>query len=307
MQHHLDWGDLQSFLAIARSGSLQGAARTLGVNHSTVFRRLNAFEAALGARLFDRLPGGYVPTPAGEDLRVSAERIEQEAQAVERRLLGGDLRLSGSLRVTTTDTLAQGLLGPHLAAFHQRYPGIELELITGNAFFSLSRREADVALRPGRQPEDAMVGRRLGTVAVAVYGAPSYLAQHPRPQSALDLGRHALISGDASLGHLPAVRWLASLAPAEAVVLRCNSWLSQLAAARAGLGLAALPCFLADGEPALERVLPPEPAIASELWLLTHPELRRSARIRAFMDHLAESLRAERARLAGEASGRARS
>ena len=301
MQKGLDWHDLQTFLAIARSGSLQGAARSLGVNHSTVFRRLNAFEAALGVRLFERLPGGYQPTPAGEDLRASAARIEQEVQGVERRLLGGDVRLIGSLRFTTTDTLAQGLLGPHLAAFHRRYPGIELELVTGNAFFSLSRREADVALRPGRQTEDAMVGRRLGWIAVALYGAQSYLAQRPPPLSADELGRHALISGDASLGHLPAVRWLAMLAPAAAVVLRCNSWLSQLAAARAGLGLAALPCFLGDAEPALVRVLPPEPALASELWLLTHPELRRSARVRAFMDSLAAGLRAERARLAGEA------
>ena len=145
-----------------------------------------------------------------------------------------------------------------------------------------------------------MVGRRLGAIAVAVYGAPGYLARHPPPRSAADLGRHALISGDASLGHLPAVRWLAARAPAAAVVLRCNSWLSQLAAARAGLGLAALPCFLGDRERTLRRVLAPEPALASELWLLTHPELRRSARIRAFMDCLAAGLRAERARLAGD-------
>jgi DNA-binding transcriptional LysR family regulator len=294
------WDDLQTFLAILRAGSLQGAARTLGVNHSTIFRRLNTFEARLGVRLFDRLPGGYGPTPAGEDLRAAAERVEQEVQGIERRLLGRDVRLSGSLRVTTTDTLAQGLLAPHLAAFHERYPGIELELVTGNAFFSLSRREADIALRPGRQPDDLMVGRRVGTIAVAVYGARGYLERHAPPRAADELGRHALISGDASLGHLPAVRWLAAVAPSAAVVLRCNSWLSQLALAKAGLGLAALPSFLAEPEPALVRVLGPAPALASELWLLTHPELRRSARVRAFMDSLARSLRAERARLAGE-------
>ena len=300
VQASLDWNDLRSFLAIARAGSLQGAARALGVNHSTVFRRLNALEVALGVRLFDRLPGGYAPTPAGEDMRASAERVEHEVQDLELRITGGDVRLSGTLRVTTTDTLAQGLLMPHLQAFRAAYPGIELELITSNAFFSLSKREADIALRPGRQPDEAMVGRQLGDIAVAVYGAPGYLAAHGAPGSVGELAGHSLISGDASLGHLPAVRWLGKHAPAEAVVLRCNSWLAQLAAARAGLGLAALPCFLADPEPALRRVLPPEPALASELWLLTHPDLRRTARVRAFMDHLAASLRKERNRLAGQ-------
>jgi len=299
MQARLDWNDLRSFLAIARAGSLQGAARALGVNHSTVFRRLNALEAALGVRLFDRLPGGYAPTPAGEAMRASAERVEHEVQDLELRITGGDVRLSGTLRVTTTDTLAQGLLMPHLEAFRAAYPGIELELITSNAFFSLSKREADIALRPGRQPDEAMVGRRLGEIAVAVYGARAYLTAHGAPGSVGELRGHALISGDASLGHLPAVRWLARHAPADAVVLRCNSWLAQLAAVRAGLGLAALPCFLADPEPALQRALPPEPGLASELWLLTHPDLRRTARVRAFMDHLAAALRKERHRLAG--------
>jgi len=299
MQASLDWNDLRSFLAIARAGSLQGAARALGVNHSTVFRRLNALEAALGVRLFDRLPGGYAPRPAGEDMRASAERVEHEVQDLELRITGGDVRLSGTLRVTTTDTLAHGLLMPHLEAFRAAYPGIELELITSNVFFSLSKREADIALRPGRQPDEAMVGRKLGDIAVAVYGAPDYLAAHGAPGSVGELGSHSLISGDASLGHLPAVRWLGKHAPVEAVVLRCNSWLTQLAATRAGLGLAALPCFLADPEPALRRVLPPQPALASELWLLTHPDLRRTARVRAFMDRLAASLRKERDRLAG--------
>jgi molybdate transport repressor ModE-like protein len=299
LQDKLDWDDLRSFLAIAREGSLQGAARALGVNHSTVFRRLNALEATLGARLCERRPGGYALTPAGEDMRASAERVEDEVKGLERRLLGGDVRLSGSLRVTTTDTLALGLLGPHLRAFRRAYPGIELELVTSNAFFSLTRREADVAIRPSRQPGDAMVGRRLGEIAVAAYGARDYLAEHGAPAAPEDLARHALIAGDASLGHLPAMRWLARLAPERAMALRCNSWMSQLAAARAGLGLAALPCFLADPEPELIRVLPPQPALASELWLVTHPELRRSARVRAFTDSLATTLSRERARLAG--------
>jgi DNA-binding transcriptional LysR family regulator len=302
MQESSNWNDLRSFLAIARQGSLQGAARTLGVNHSTVFRRLNALEARLGVRLFDRSPRGYALTVAGEHMLASAERVEDEILGLERRLLGGDVRLSGGLRVTTTDTLVHGLLGPHLRAFQAAYPAIELELITGNAFFDLSKREADVALRPSRHPGDAMVGRRLAGIAVALYGTRDYLAARSRPGSPAELAGHALIIGDASLGHLPATSWLAERTPAGAPVLRCNSWLSQFAAARAGLGLAALPCFLADPSPELVRVLPPEPALAGELWLLTHADLRRTARVRAFMETLARSLRRERPRLEGRPS-----
>lgn len=301
VQESNDWNDLRSFLAIARNGSLQGAARTLGVNHSTVFRRLNALEARLGVRLFERSPRGYVLTGAGEQMLASAERVEDEIIGLERRLFGGDVQLSGLLRVTTTDTLVHGLLGPHLRDFREAYPAIELELVTGNAFFDLSKREADVALRPSRHPGDLMVGRKLAEIAVALYGAQDYLAARKRPSSNTDLDGHALITGDASLGHLAATRWLAVRTPFAATVLRCNSWLSQFTAARAGLGLAALPCFLADAAPELIRILPPEPALAGELWLVTHPDLRRTARVRAFMDTLARGIRRDRARLEGRA------
>jgi DNA-binding transcriptional LysR family regulator len=301
MQESGDWNELRSFLAIARQRSLQGAARALGVNHSTMFRRLNALEARLGVRLFDRAPRGYVLTAAGEQMLASAERVEDEILGLERRLLGGDVRLAGTLRVTTTDTLMHGLLGPHLRTFQEAYPAIELELITGNAFFDLSKREADVALRPSRQPGDAMVGRRLAAIAVALYGDRDYLAKRGRPARAAELAGHPLIMGDASLAHLSATRWLATHAPAAASVLRCNSWLSQCAAARAGLGLAALPCFLGDPTPELVRVLPPQPELAGELWLVTHPDLRRTARVRAFMEMLARGLRRERSLLEGAA------
>lgn len=301
MQRQLSWSDLQSFLAIARSGSLAGAARMLAVNHSTVFRRLNALEEQLGVRLFERHATGYAPTAAGEEMVAVAERVEDEVLELERRLLGRDIELRGTLRVTTTDTLAQSLLARHLRTFHDAYREIALELLTSNAFFSLSRREADVALRPSRQPDETMVGRRLAEIAVALYASRDYVARHGRPDRSDALAGHALVTGDSSLAHLPATRWLTSRASSQAVTLalRCNSWMSQLAAARAGLGLVALPCFLADPEPELVRVLPPEPALASELWLLTHADLRRTARVRAFMDHMAAGIRQDRGLLEG--------
>src|SRR5690606_1175983 len=302
MQGSGDWNDLRSFLAIAREGSLQGAARVLGVNHSTVFRRLNALEARLGVRLFDRSPRGYGLTAAGEQMLRSAERVEDEVLGVGGRLLGGDVRLAGSRRVTTTDTLVHGVLGPHLRAFQAAYPGIELELITGNAFFDLSKREADVALRPSRHPGDAMVGRRLAALAVALYAARDYLAARGRPASPDELAGHALITGDASLAHLHATRWLSRHVPTSASVLRCNVGVRQCARCADVLVLAHLPGFLGDRWPEMGRVLPPDPALAGELWLLTHPDLRRTARVRAFMETIARGIRRERALLEGEAA-----
>lgn len=161
-----NWDDLRVFLAVARAGSLSGAARALSVNHSTVFRRIGAFEAALGVRLFERQSDGYLLTPAGEELRDGALRIEEEIASLSRKVAGQDLRLSGAVRVTTIDMLAFGLLPRHLARFRDAYPGIEIELVVGNTMLNLSRREADVALRVGNTPPETLVGRRVGRLAL---------------------------------------------------------------------------------------------------------------------------------------------
>lgn len=150
-EHQVPWDDLRTVLAIAQSGSLSGAARALGVSHATVFRRLGAIEERLGARLFERHRIGYTPTTAGEDVAAAAVRIEAEVTGIERRVAGRDLLPSGTVRVTTTDTLLQGLLSPVFADFRRSYPDIHLEVAVSNTLFSLSRREADVAVRPTRR------------------------------------------------------------------------------------------------------------------------------------------------------------
>jgi DNA-binding transcriptional LysR family regulator len=292
----MDWDDLRHFLAIARSGSLSGAARALGVNHSTVFRRLQGFEARLGVRLFDRLATGYALTVAGDDMLAAAEKVDQEINALDRRLSGRDLRLSGPIVVTTTDSLAYRFLGPHLAAFHGRFPGIDLELVLATEYFNLSKRQADVAIRPTLSPPDTLVGRRLCAVAFAPYASSGYLAAKG---PVVDLADHRWLGFDDSLSHLAAAKWMRDKLPGTCLALRANNLIGLLSGAVAGMGVAPLPCFMGDAEPGLKRLFPPDPEIASELWLLTHEDLRHTARIRAFMDFMAASITGDRDLLEG--------
>lgn len=286
--------DLATLLAIAREGSLAGAARRLRVNHSTVFRRLGAIEARLGTRLFERQGGSYVTTAAGEDLLRTAERVEAEVEALERRLSGQDLRLTGSLRLTAPDDLAEVVAMPLLAEFRRQYPEIVLELVLDNRMLNLTRREADIALRPTRQPPETLAGRRIAALASAVYcsaGQPP-----PRDPAGPEL---RWIAWEEGAGPPLAARWLAAKVDRHAIAYRSNSMVNQASAARHGLGLAILPCFLGDSDPRLQRVTPPLADISTELWLLTHRDLQRSARIRALLDLLYDSLRRQRRLLEG--------
>ncbi len=286
--------DLRTLLAIAREGSLAGAARRLRVNHSTVFRRLAAIEARLDTLLFERRDGSYVTTAAGEDLLRTAERVEAEVEALERRLSGRDLRLTGSLRLTAPDDIAEVLLMPALAAFRRSYPDITVELVIDNRMLSLTRREADIALRPTREPPETLVGRRIATLASTVYRASSATRVGDK-----DLATEPWIAWDEGAGPPPVARWLESRIDRNAVVYRSNSLLNQASAARAGLGLAILPCFQADPDSGLQRVMDPPAELDTGLWLLTHPDLRRAARVRALLDLLYETLKAMEEQLCG--------
>jgi DNA-binding transcriptional LysR family regulator len=283
--------ELRTLLAIAREGTLAGAARRLRVNHSTVFRRLGAIEARLGTRLFERQGGSYVTTAAGEDLLRTAERVEAEVEALERRLSGQDLRLTGSLRLTAPDDIAELLLMPLLQDFARRYPEITVELAVDNRMLNLTRREADIAVRPTRRPPETLAGRRVAGLASAVYGAAD--------ADGGTAGEQRWVAWEEGGGPPLVARWLAEHVDRHAVAYRSNSMLNQASAARAGLGLAVLPCFLADGDPRLQRVGEPLSELETELWLLTHPDLQRTARIRALLDLLFEGLRRQRALLEG--------
>jgi DNA-binding transcriptional LysR family regulator len=298
-----DWDDLRYVLAVARGGNHSAAARRLGINPSTVFRRLAALEQRLGTRLFDRQGGRHEPTAAGSDLLAAAERIEGEMDNLERRLAGRDLRLTGSVRVTAPDDMVEHLLVEPLSAFHQAYPEIMLEMAIDNRMLSLTKREADIALRPTSQPPETLVGRRVARVRSGVYGRGDRFAQASGMIPEADLGAHPWVGWEE--GGLPSSlgRWMGQHVPAESLVYRANSMLNIFAACRAGIGLALLPCFLGDRAGELRRVTPLPEDLSVDLWILTHPDIRRTARIRAVTDFLYRALSAERARLDGSAGG----
>jgi DNA-binding transcriptional LysR family regulator len=291
--------DLLTVLAVATEGSLAGAARVLRVNHTTVLRRVAALEQRLGLRLFDRLPTGYVATATGEELIATARQVNDAVVALERKLVGRDLQLRGTVRVTTTDSLAASLLPDLLARFKESQPGILIELAVSNAMFNLTRRDADVAIRPAVEAPEALVGRRISRVGFAVYASPDYV--EGRGIDFGDLQRCAWLVPDDSLVDSSVRRWMRATLPDVEVTLRADSLLALRYAAAAGLGLAALPCYLGDTSPDLVRVGRRVAEMETVLWLLTHPDLRRSARVRAFMEFAGGSLARQRAVLEGRA------
>lgn len=292
-----DWNEPRLVLAVHRAGSLTAAASMLGIDHSTAYRRLNALEKRLGVRLFERLPGGsYQATPAGERMASAAERMEDEALSLDRDIAGRDHRLSGRLRVTSSETLAYSRLTPHLAAFRQAHPGIVVELAITNRVLNLSRREADIALRPVRPRENDLWGRKLADVAWMLYASPALLeAIGGMLPSAEEVARHPLVGWEEDVAGIVAADWLGSVAPAAAFVYRTSSLVNQLVAAKAGIGVALLPCYLGDGHPELARALAGSiPELAGELWMVTHADLKGTARVRAFFDVVGDGLARER-------------
>lgn len=288
----LSWDSFQLLLAVARGRTLAAAGRTLGVDASTVFRRLGALERALDGSLFERLPGGYAPTALGGSLLATAERMEQVALGLDEQLAGGAAaRLSGTLRITAPDDIAHYLLLPLLASFRERHPDVELELVIDNRLLNLTRREADVAVRPTPAPPPHLFGRRLLELETAVYGLPELAG---RPWKELPW-----VAWEEGLGPAGYRQWLASSAGRGRGAFRCASMLNQAAAASAGIGAALLPTFLGDSQPALQRLSAPVPELSIGLWVLTPAELRRRPVVRHFLDAAYRGLVRQHARLAG--------
>ena len=300
MHSALDWNDLRVVLAVAREGSLSGAARYLRVTHSTVFRRLAVVEQTLGVRFFERSRDGYAATPAGEAAALLAARLADEIVELERRLSGQDMRPSGTVRITTSNTIWPLVCG-HLLEFRTRHPGIVLEFTISNAMANLTRREADIAIRPVSEPPEHLVARRIAGIAHALYASLDYTMR----KDAADLDGQDWIGLEDTETPTVIGRWLRQHVRPDNIVLTVDALPALHDAARAGLGLAVLPCYLGDPDEKLCRVtvMPPDlPQTA--LWLLTHDDLRRTARVRAAMDFFAVALSQHRALLAGRCAFR---
>lgn len=297
MTHRVNWDDLRFVLAVADHGSVASAARQLGVNHTTVLRRMHAFEEAKKIRLFERLPTGYVLTAEGEQLVAAARSIDDTVTGLERRIAGRDLKLEGVIRVTTTDTFVTSVLPRHLASFRQKHPRIAIELVLTNHRLNLTKRDADVAIRPAKELPAPLIGKRVADIGFAVYGARNYVLNHPDNPLASE---HAWLAGDEVLANAPAAGWMRRHVPDAQIAFRADSFVSLHQAAVAGLGLALLPCCLGDAEPALTRLRAPTDDLETGLWVLTHLDLSRAARIRAFIQHMEEGLADDRQLLAGK-------
>ena len=290
MAEALHWDDLQYFLAICRKGTIGAAARWLSVNHSTVLRRISSLESALDLRLFDRLPSGYALTAHGHELANGLAGITEQIEATQRRLTGGDLAIQGVIRLTSTDTLLQAFLMTYVAEFHARHPQIQIQIVVNNSFLNLTQREADIAVRGSNRPPENLIGRRAGVIETAVYASRKYLRALGRDR---DAERFHWVAPDESLAHLESAKWMRQNVPAERIAMRVDNLVGMVDAVAAGVGVGMLLCPLADRRRELVRVQEPMRQMDTAIWVLTHPDLKHVARIRALTDFLYEKLRDE--------------
>lgn len=290
--HSIRWGDLQYLLVIANEGSLSAAARSLGVNHSTVSRRLDAFEHRHKIKVFHKFPSGYKLTVEGQKLLDSALSVESTVKELERKIFGQEMKLEGLLRVTTTDVLSRLVLGAHLAAFHRLYPKIQLELSLTSRRLDIPHLDADVAIRPASELSESLVGIKLCEIAFGVYGAPNYI-------NGLQ-GKHPLGSASWLVMHQSkaSIQFL-ELISEEKIVMKTDSFEPLLIAAEQEMGLACLPRFIGDYSDVLQKVDVGMKQQSIGLWIMTHRDIKKSARVEAFFEFMTEAIKSDQNRLAG--------
>lgn len=290
----MDWDDYRYFGFIARTGSVRAAAEDMGVNASTVVRRLDALEDRLGVRLFHRSRSGLEMTPEGAAILAEVENVSGELEEIEHRLLARASGAARLIRLTLPDFVAQVLIG-QFGEFLGAHPGLRLEFLPEQRTLDIARREADVAIRITDHPPETLVGRRLGRYRLAAYASQEYLARHD------PLGQPAsCVWVESGMEIIRAAGFKARFFPDMPMGPRCNNILLQLAAARAGIGVTLLPCVLGDRQPDLRRLGSDEPVDAQEFWLLFHPDLRGVADVQALSSFLQASFEIIRPELLGE-------
>lgn len=294
-----DLNDLRFFLAVAHTGSLSSAARELGVTQPTVGRRIQAIEKELDARLFKRVSSGYQLTSTGKKILPSAKKIEENAWQITNQVLGEEKNLCGKVRLATSEGLANCWILKRLDGFKSQHPNIQLEVFGGTAKVDMLRREADIALRIGTSGSDELVGKCLGKVAFGLYASEEYIDRNGVPTCTADIANHSIIESVGEIADFVQARALRDLADGANVTLCTNTLASQTQAVVNGMGITTLPSYVASTQPNLIRVLQTEFNIELDIWLLTHKELRFTARIRAVIEYLKEKVLEDRDLLTG--------
>jgi DNA-binding transcriptional LysR family regulator len=294
-----DWDDLRVFLTLATEGRLTAAARKLEVSHPTVSRRIKALEDAIGARLFDQLPDRFVLTAAGEELLADAREMERAAESIERRSVGLGDTTHGTVRISAGEAMT-AFLARHLPRLRRNLNCVEFELAASHMLANLSRREADLLIREQVPDVASIVTRRLGRVAYAVYASRDLQI----PATSRDALRRLPWAGfDDEHDYMPGQSWVLGLLEGARPQMRVNNWLVLHEAARSGAGLAVLPCYLGDADPALRRVGGILSEVTVDQWLLVHRDLRALPHVRAVMDALVQLFLDERDALEGRRAG----
>ncbi len=295
-----EWDDLRHLIAVSRHGSTLAAARALGVNQSTVHRRLLNLERCVGLSLVKRHPTGYRLSELGEGLIDEVMAVEAAAGQLVRKIDTLKLDLKGTIRLTCPEpTVSRIAASGLLDRFHALYPGLAVEFVTSDRYLDLAKGEADVAFRSGEPVDDRLVGRKICDSVWAVYASQTYVQRHGRPASLHDLSAHVLIGFDGIMQNHRVAQWLPRVVPDARIASRQSSMLGVLSSVKAGVGVAPLPTTLGDAEPTLVQVLPPVPELTRAWYLLTPPDLRKSPRIAAFVDFVLDDVSALRSALVG--------
>jgi DNA-binding transcriptional LysR family regulator len=287
----LNWDDLRYFLALARARTVSAAGRDLLVKHTTVSRRIKALEQGLGTRLFDHLPDGYAMTPAGENLYQNALIMEEQAHAVDRQVFGLDAQLQGNLVLTASHDVFSRLVIPQLGMFRKAYPGIELQLLSSTGLADLSARQADIALRLTPKPPDYLIGKQVMPLGIGIYASRQYLESNPQPN-------HLVLWND----EVEKPEWAQQNFPEADVVIRANDVTTLLACLNNNMGVTMLPCYIGETATELYRLDLPLAASTWGVWVLSHVDLRATARVRACREFLVDIIEQQQVIIAGTES-----
>jgi DNA-binding transcriptional LysR family regulator len=297
---HFQWDDLQYLLAVARHGSTLAAGRALGVDQSTVQRRLSELERCIGQSLVQRRPTGYRLTEFGQEMLPFAESVESAALAFERQIQTLSSETAGVIRLTCPEPIVNRITQTGmLDRFHAKHPALRVQFVMSDKYMDLRQGDADVALRSGDTVDGELVGRKIGDSVWAVYASKAYIEQHGQPERIEDLASHALVGFDDTMAKHRLSQWLREVAPGVELASRSSSVLGLIYSVKAGLGVGALPMPLGDAESDLVRVFGPVTDLTRIWRMLTTPELRRTPRVSAFFDFIVEEIETLRPILTG--------